>query len=71
MRQNDLLLAGSNLAGNCAISLPCGIVDGLPVGMQIMGNAFDDEKVLRMAYCFEQASGIKNLQPSFVEGGNQ
>lgn len=70
LRQNDLLLAGSNLAGNCAISIPCGIVDGLPIGLQIMGDAFGDEKVLRMAYCFEQVSGIKNLQPTFIEGGN-
>jgi aspartyl-tRNA(Asn)/glutamyl-tRNA(Gln) amidotransferase subunit A len=43
-----------NLAGVPAISLPCGRVDGLPVGLQIIGKHWDEERILRIAYLFEK-----------------
>jgi aspartyl-tRNA(Asn)/glutamyl-tRNA(Gln) amidotransferase subunit A len=46
-----------NLTGLPAVSIPCGFTaDGLPVGMQIAGKAFDESTVLRVAYAYEQAS---------------
>lgn len=44
----------ANLAGLCAISVPCGYVDGLPVGLQIMGDRFKEINILKAAYAFEE-----------------
>ncbi len=48
----------ANLAGLCAISLPCGYVDGLPVGLQIMGDRFKELNILKAAYAFEEELSI-------------
>jgi aspartyl-tRNA(Asn)/glutamyl-tRNA(Gln) amidotransferase subunit A len=54
MYLSDILTAPANLAGIPAISVPCGRVDGLPVGLQIMGREFEDERVVDAAYAYEQ-----------------
>ncbi|MGH2747676.1 MAG: amidase family protein, partial [Actinomycetota bacterium] len=48
-----------NLAGNAAISVPCGLSpdDGLPVGLQIIAKALDERTMFRAAYAFEQDLG--------------
>jgi amidase len=46
-----------NLTGHPAISVPAGLVDGLPVGMMIMGKRFEDATVLKFAYAFESLRG--------------
>jgi aspartyl-tRNA(Asn)/glutamyl-tRNA(Gln) amidotransferase subunit A len=47
-----------NAAGLPAISIPCGFSgDGLPIGMQIVGKAFDEFNVLRLAHAYEQDAG--------------
>jgi aspartyl-tRNA(Asn)/glutamyl-tRNA(Gln) amidotransferase subunit A len=51
----DILTVPVNLAGIPAISLPCGKVAGMPVGIQIMGKPFDDERVIDVAFAYEQA----------------
>lgn len=43
----------ANVAGLCAISVPCGYADGLPVGLQIMGDRFKEINILKAAYAFE------------------
>jgi len=49
----DVYTVSVNLAGLPAMSVDCGRVEGLPVGMQIIGRAFDEEMVLRVAHGYE------------------
>jgi len=63
MYLNDILTIPVNLAGIPAISVPCGLVNGLPVGLQIIGKAFDETTVLRTAYAFEQATEHHKRRP--------
>jgi len=55
MKLADICTIPVNLAGIPAISVPCGEVDGLPVGLQIMGRPFEEHLILRVAYAFEQS----------------
>lgn len=54
MYLGDVCTVTLNLAGLPGISLPCGYKDGMPVGMQLIGRALDEETLLRAAYTFEQ-----------------
>jgi aspartyl-tRNA(Asn)/glutamyl-tRNA(Gln) amidotransferase subunit A len=55
MYVNDLCTLPASLAGTPAISVPCGVSDGLPVGLQIMAPALADERCYRVAAAFEAA----------------
>jgi aspartyl-tRNA(Asn)/glutamyl-tRNA(Gln) amidotransferase subunit A len=69
MYLNDVFTVPANLAGLPAISVPAGLsADGLPLGLQITGRAFDEETVLRVAQVLEDAACFRHL-PSFVAGG--
>jgi aspartyl-tRNA(Asn)/glutamyl-tRNA(Gln) amidotransferase subunit A len=53
----DVFTLGLSLAGLCGLSLPCGFDDqGLPIGLQIMGGAFDEATLLRVAHAYEQTT---------------
>jgi len=53
----DIFTVPANLAGLPGISVPCGFdQNGLPIGLQILGNFFEEKKVLGCAYCFEQTT---------------
>jgi aspartyl-tRNA(Asn)/glutamyl-tRNA(Gln) amidotransferase subunit A len=54
MYLSDILTVPANLAGVPAISVPCGTVLGMPVGLQVIGRHFEDELVMDVAYAFEQ-----------------
>ena len=54
MYLSDIATIPVNLAGLPAVSLPCGFSRGLPIGLQIIGQAFAEEPVLRTAYAYEQ-----------------
>jgi aspartyl-tRNA(Asn)/glutamyl-tRNA(Gln) amidotransferase subunit A len=54
MYLSDILTVPANLAGIPSISVPCGKSEGLPVGLQIMGPHFRDERVIDVAHAFEQ-----------------
>jgi aspartyl-tRNA(Asn)/glutamyl-tRNA(Gln) amidotransferase subunit A len=64
MYLSDVFTLSLNLAGLCGISIPCGFADGLPVGLQIMGPAFGEETVLRVAYTYEQATEWHKRRPA-------
>lgn len=49
----DLFTIPSNIGGLCSISVPCGEVNGLPVGMQLIAKAGDERKLLHAAHAFE------------------
>lgn len=52
-----------NLTGLPALSIPCGVKDGLPVGLQIMGPAFQEEEVLQAAYAVEKLALMQSQKP--------
>ena len=52
---DDIYTVPVNLAGLPAVSVPCGFTaEGLPIGMQIIANLFQESELLRCAYCYEQ-----------------
>lgn len=53
MYTNDLLTTPVNLAGLPGISVPCGISNGRPIGLQIIGKPFDEKTLYRVAYQYE------------------
>lgn len=59
----DLLTTPVNLAGIPAISVPCGFHDGLPIGLQIIGKAFAEATIYRVAHAFEQATEFHKQTP--------
>ncbi|SDX44041.1 Asp-tRNA(Asn)/Glu-tRNA(Gln) amidotransferase subunit GatA [Paenibacillus sp. CF384] len=63
MYLNDICTIPVSLAGIPAISVPCGFADGLPVGLQIIGKAFDERTVLRAAHAFEQHTEHHKQRP--------
>lgn len=56
MYMNDVLTIPSNLAGLPGMSVPAGFVDGMPVGLHIIANSFDEQTMYRAAYAYEQAT---------------
>jgi aspartyl-tRNA(Asn)/glutamyl-tRNA(Gln) amidotransferase subunit A len=61
---NDVLTVPINMAGLPGMSIPCGFLDGLPVGMQIIGKAFDEGTMLKAAYAFEQNTDYHKINPN-------
>jgi len=64
MYLGDIFTVPLNLAGLPGISVPCGYTGaGLPVGLQIIGGLFGEEKLLQCAYCFEQHTDWHTRKP--------
>ena len=63
----DICTVSVNIAGLPGISIPCGVDSkGMPVGMQLIGNRFQEEKILNAAYAYEQKTNFrKTYQPEF------
>ena len=64
MYLSDVYTIPVNLAGIPAVSVPCGTVDGLPVGLQLMGTHFSEATILRAAHAVEAASGFVPVPPT-------
>jgi len=63
MYLNDACTLPVNIAGLPGVSVPCGLSDGLPVGLQVIGRAFDEATILRIADAYERAAGFADLRP--------
>ncbi|MFH0929474.1 MAG: amidase family protein [Candidatus Aenigmatarchaeota archaeon] len=55
--QADVLTVPINLSGMPCISIPCGFVDGLPVGLHIMGDHLQEKKIISVAHAYEKERG--------------
>ena len=63
MYLNDIYTIGANLAGLPAISIPCGFVNALPAGLQIVGPHFAEERLLNVAHRYQQESDWHQRAP--------
>jgi aspartyl-tRNA(Asn)/glutamyl-tRNA(Gln) amidotransferase subunit A len=63
MYLNDIYTIGANLAGLPAISVPCGFVQGLPVGMQIIGPHFSEPRLLNVAHRYQRETDWHRRAP--------
>jgi len=65
MYLSDIYTIPANLAGIPAISIPCGFSkSGLPIGLQLMGKAFDEEMLFRVSYTYEQNTEWHSKKPN-------
>jgi len=64
MYLNDIYTIGANLAGLPALSAPCGLVDGLPVGLQIIGPHFAEARVLAAAHAYQRETDWHRRAPA-------
>ena len=61
MYLSDICTVPVNIAGVPAISIPCGVdSNNMPIGMQLIGNYFDEETILNAAYTYEQATNFRS-----------
>ena len=63
MYLNDIFTIGANLAGLPAVSVPCGLVDGLPVGLQIIGPHFAESRLLAAAHAYQRETDWHRRAP--------
>ena len=66
----DICTVSINIAGVPAISVPCGVdKNNMPIGMQLIGNRFDESKILNVAYSLEKEIKFReNYKPEFKKG---
>jgi aspartyl-tRNA(Asn)/glutamyl-tRNA(Gln) amidotransferase subunit A len=64
MYLQDVFTIPANLAGICGVSIPGGFSDGLPVGLQLLGNTFKEDTLLRVADAFEQVTDYHKRWPT-------
>ncbi len=63
MYLSDVFTVSLNLVGMCGISVPCGFVEGLPVGLQLMGPPLGESTLLRIAYAYQQRTNWHTYRP--------
>jgi len=66
MKLADICTIPVNMAGLPGISLPCGFVDNLPIGLQLIGKPYDEATLLRIAYTYEQATAWHRQFPKLT-----
>jgi len=67
MYLNDIYTIAVNLAGLPAVSVPAGFVNKLPVGLQIIGNFFDEGRLLNVAHQYQQQTDWHRQMPDGIE----
>lgn len=69
MYLSDVYTVGANLAGIPAMSVPAGFTEtGLPVGMQLMANQFQESAILKAGYAYQQVTDWHAKQPRLIKG---
>lgn len=68
MYMNDILTIPANLAGLPAASVPAGLADGMPVGLQIIGRPFDEQSVFNAAYALQEENKFYEKIPTALKG---
>ncbi|HTE19347.1 MAG TPA: Asp-tRNA(Asn)/Glu-tRNA(Gln) amidotransferase subunit GatA [Armatimonadota bacterium] len=63
MKLIDICTIPVNMAGTCAVNVPCGFSGRLPVGLQIIGRPFEEATMLRAAHAYEQATDWHTRSP--------
>jgi aspartyl-tRNA(Asn)/glutamyl-tRNA(Gln) amidotransferase subunit A len=63
MYLNDVYTIPASVAGLPAISVPAGLADGLPTGIQVIGDFWAEGRILSVAHAFERATGLANRLP--------
>jgi aspartyl-tRNA(Asn)/glutamyl-tRNA(Gln) amidotransferase subunit A len=64
MYLSDIYTVSANLAGIPGLSVPCGFVNGLPVGLQLLGRALDEETLLRVADAYQRRTNWHEQHPA-------
>lgn len=64
MYLSDIYTIAINLAGLPAMSIPCGFIDGKPVGLQLIGNYFSEQRLLNIAHRYQQVSDYHLQTPA-------
>ena len=67
MYLSDIYTIAVNLAGLPGVSLPCGLADGLPVGLQLIGDYFSEARLLNVAHRYQQATEWHRLRPAKLD----
>ena len=67
MYLSDIYTIAVNLAGLPGMSVPCGFVGGLPVGLQLIGNYFTEAQLLNVAHRYQQATDWHQRRPAGIE----
>ncbi len=66
MYLQDVFTIPANLAGICGVSIPGGFSEGLPVGLQLLGNVFAEDKILRVADAFQRVTDYHTRWPEHL-----
>jgi len=70
MYLNDVFTIPASLAGICGLNVPCGFDDqGLPIGLQILGKAFDEQTILRAGHAYERVTDWHTRRPEIAVSG--
>ena len=67
MYLQDVYTIATNLAGLPGMSIPAGFSNGLPVGLQLMGNYFDEARMLDVAHAYQQVTDWHTQMPKGIE----
>jgi len=59
-----------NFTGHPAITVPCGLADGMPVGLQLAGRPFEEVTIFRLAHAYEQATSWHKQRPPLLESSD-
>ncbi len=67
MYLQDIYTIATNLAGLPGMSIPAGFSNGLPVGLQIIGNYFDEARMLNVGHAYQQVTDWHTMMPKGIE----